>query len=576
MQPNNFMRTPFQDREMTGSPDLHTSRRTGPTRTWVPRYVDNLPPCNAQCPAGENIQAWLAFAQAGKLENAWQVIMRDNPMPAVHGRVCYHTCENVCNRKFTDKAISIHAVERLIGDTALEKGWMPKMDAKASGKKVLIVGAGPAGLSAAYHLCLLGHEVEIREAGPLAGGMLHFGIPKYRLPRNILDAEIARIEKMGVKITLNHKVEDLAKEKAEGGFDAAFVAVGAHVGRRTDIPAKDAGPVLDAVKLLHDVELGEKPMIGRKVAIYGGGNTAMDAARTAKRLGAEETLIIYRRNRDKAPAHDSEIQDALEEGIKIHWLRTISEIDGTSFKVEKMKLDESGWPQPTGEFETLEADSLVLALGQDSETKLLSTCAGITFKRDTVEVNDQMMTGSEGIFAGGDMVPSDRAVTVAVGHGKKAARCIDAWLNGTRFEPAAKHALASHENLHSWYYTQPKPSEETMLPAESRTASFDEVVSGLNQEEAVHEAKRCLSCGNCYECDGCLGACPEDAIIKLGTGNRYQFDYEKCVGCGACFEQCPCGAIELLPNASAEVMDGKAKPNPDEPKLAAAQQTSNA
>lgn len=544
------MTNPLSEKEMTGQPDLHKARRTGPVRTWLPRYVDSLPPCNSACPAGENIQAWLAFAQAGNLEAAWQVIMRDNPMPAVHGRVCYHTCENACNRMHMDTPISIHAVERLIGDTALEKGWMPKTENKASGKKVLIVGAGPAGLSAAYHLRRLGHEVEIREAGPMAGGMLHFGIPQYRLPRNILDGEIARIEKMGVKFVFNHKVEDLAKEKAEGGFDAAFVAVGAHIGRRTDIPAKDASPILDAVKLLHDVELGEKPMIGRKVAIYGGGNTAMDAARTALRLGAEETIIIYRRNRDKAPAHDSEIQDAIDEGIKFHWLSTINAVEGKSVKIEKMKLDESGWPQPTGEYEELEADSLVMALGQDSESKLLSTCDGVEFKKDTVAVNDQMMTGSEGIFAGGDMVPYERAVTVAVGHGKKAARCIDAWLRGTRYEPAAKHPIVGSDKLHSWYYTQANPSKESQLSGEERKQDFREVVCGLSTEEAVHEAKRCLSCGNCYECDGCLGACPEDAIIKLGPGNRYRFDYEKCIGCGACYEQCPCGAIELIEECS--------------------------
>lgn len=544
------MTNPLSEKEMTGQPDLHKARRTGPVRTWLPRYVDSLPPCNSACPAGENIQAWLAFAQAGNLEAAWQVIMRDNPMPAVHGRVCYHTCENACNRMHMDTPISIHAVERLIGDTALEKGWMPKTESKASGKKVLIVGAGPAGLSAAYHLRRLGHEVEIREAGPMAGGMLHFGIPQYRLPRNILDGEIARIEKMGVKFVFNHKVEDLAKEKAEGGFDAAFVAVGAHIGRRTDIPAKDASPILDAVKLLHDVELGEKPMIGRKVAIYGGGNTAMDAARTALRLGAEETIIIYRRNRDKAPAHDSEIQDAIDEGIKFHWLSTINAVEGKSVKIEKMKLDESGWPQPTGEYEELEADSLVMALGQDSESKLLSTCDGVEFKKDTVAVNDQMMTGSEGIFAGGDMVPYERAVTVAVGHGKKAARCIDAWLRGTRYEPAAKHPIVGSDKLHSWYYTQANPSKESQLSGEERKQDFREVVCGLSEEDAVHEAKRCLSCGNCYECDGCLGACPEDAIIKLGPGNRYRFDYEKCIGCGACYEQCPCGAIELIEECS--------------------------
>jgi NADPH-dependent glutamate synthase beta subunit-like oxidoreductase len=477
--------------------------------------------------------------------------MRDNAMPAVHGRVCYHTCETACNRKHLDSAISIHAVERLIGDTALEKGWMPKVDAKASGKKVLIVGAGPAGLSAAYHLCRLGHEVEIREAGPMAGGMLHFGIPHYRLPREVLDAEIARIVKMGVKITLNHKVEDLAKEKAEGKFDAAFVAVGAHIGRRTDIPAKDAAPLMDAVKLLRDVELGNTPQLGRKVAVYGGGNTAMDAARTSVRLGAEETLIIYRRDRENAPAHDAEIQDALEEGVKIHWLRTIAGVEGSKIRVEKMKLDEKSMPQPTGEFETLEADTLVMALGQDSETKLLKTLPGVEFKKDVVVVNKQMMTGSAGVFAGGDTVPGDRAVTIATGHGKKAARCIDAWLKGETYEVAPKHNPAGHEKLHTWYYTEACAQQETHVEGAVRKADFREVAGGLSAAEALAEAKRCLSCGNCYECDGCLGACREGAVIKLGAGNRYKFDYNKCVGCGNCYDQCPCGAIEFVPAATA-------------------------
>ena len=540
------MKTAFQNKELTGTPDLQHARRTGPTRTYVPRYVDQLPPCNATCPAGENIQAWLAFAQAGKLEDAWQVIMRDNPLPAVHGRVCYHTCENACNRQHTDTSISIHAVERLIGDTALEKGWIPKVEAKASGKKVLVVGAGPAGLSAAYHLLLLGHEVEIREAGPKAGGMLRYGIPEYRLPRSILDAEIARIEKMGAKFVYNCKIDDLAKEKSEGKFDAAFVAVGATAGRHTDIPAKNAAPLVDAVELLRSVELGDKAKLGKRVAVYGGGNTAMDAARSAVRLGAEEVIIIYRRNREMAPAHDAEIQDALEEGIKIHWLSTIVEIDGANIKVEKMKLDDKNWPVGTGEFETLEADSLVLALGQDSESKFLKACKGVEFKKDTVVINDQMMTGCEGIFAGGDMVPFDRAVTVAVGHGKKAARCINAWFNGEKYQPLSKHSVATNSKLHAWYSTDAKAGEEPKLEGNERAEDFREVVAGLSTEEAIAEAKRCLSCGNCYECDGCLGACREGAVIKLGAGKRYKFDYDKCVGCGACYEQCPCGAIELV------------------------------
>ncbi|MBT5072898.1 MAG: FAD-dependent oxidoreductase, partial [Kordiimonadaceae bacterium] len=388
---------------MTPVADLtRDDQGTGPIRTRIPVYVDLLPPCNNACPAGEDIQQWLALSQDGEYEAAWQCLIADNPMPAIHGRVCYHPCEDSCNRDFIDSAVSIHAVERFLGDMALEKGWKPKIIGEPSGKKILIVGAGPSGLSAAYHLTRLGHKVDIQEAGPIAGGMLHFGIPAYRLPRAELNAEIKRITDMGVKITLNKKVEDVVKEKADGKYDAVFVAVGAHISNKVDIPQRDAGKVLDAVSYLRDVETGNAPKIGRRVAIYGGGNTAMDVSRTAKRMGAEEVLIIYRRDRENMPAHDFEATEALEEGVKINWLRTIKEIDSTNFKVEVMEIDENGKPQATGKFETLEADNLILALGQKTETAFLKNIDGIEFLWDgTVEVGPNMMTGCEGIFAGG-------------------------------------------------------------------------------------------------------------------------------------------------------------------------------
>ena len=202
-------------------------------------YVDRLPPCNNACPAGENVQAWLAEAQAGRYRKAWEIIVADNPLPAVHGRVCYHPCEDSCNRKDVDEAVSIHAVERFLGDQALANGWTIEPRFPRSGKRVLVVGAGPSGLSTAWHLALLGHTVVIHEAGPMAGGMMHFGIPKYRLPREVLDTEIKRIEQLGVEIVLNHNVEDLILEKAAGRFDAVFLAVGAHLSRRQEIPARD-------------------------------------------------------------------------------------------------------------------------------------------------------------------------------------------------------------------------------------------------------------------------------------------------------------------------------------------------
>ncbi|NNF52452.1 MAG: NAD(P)-binding protein [Gammaproteobacteria bacterium] len=535
---------------------------TGARRTRYPVYVDYLPPCNSACPAGEDIQGWLAEVSAKNFERAWQILVADNPMPAVLGRVCYHPCENSCNRTHIDSTVSIHAVERFLGDLAREHGWIPAVQRPDSGKRVLVIGAGPSGLSAAFHLRRLGHQVEIREAGPLAGGMMHFGIPAYRLPRDVLAEEIARIEAMGIEITLNHKVQNVLREKDEGQFDAVFVAIGAHLAKKVDIPARDAGQMLDALSFLKEADAGGQPLLGRRVAVYGGGNTAMDAARTARRLGAAEALIIYRRDMANMPAHRFEAEEALAEGIKINWLRTISEIDASNIKVEIMRI-ENGRPIGTGEFETLQADSLILALGQNSDSEFLRPVPGIEFERDgTVIVGPDMMTGATGIFAGGDMVPSERTVTVAVGHGKKAARHIDGYLRGNPYVPANKNPTIGHERLHMWYQTSAPARQQAHLPAAKAADSFNEIVGGLETDEAVFEAQRCLSCGNCFECDGCLAACPEDAVIKLGPGKRYRFDYEACTGCAVCYEQCPCHAIEMVPEGGAPANPDLAKDRP--------------
>jgi NADPH-dependent glutamate synthase beta subunit-like oxidoreductase len=305
------------------------------------------------------------------------------------------------------------------------------------------------------------------------------------------------------------------------------------------------------VSFLSQANDGSPPKLGRRVAIYGGGNTAMDAARMAKRLGATEAMIIYRRDRSSMPAHDFEADEAIEEGIKINWLRTIKEIDRSTFKVEVMELDENGRPQPTGKFEELQADSLILAVGQDTDTAFLESIPGIEFQSDhTVVVDANMMTGHAGIFAGGDMVPSDRSVTIAVGHGKQAARHIDAWLRDTTYERTPSGALIGHEKLHLWYRTNAPKVEQDRLPVNEREGSFDEIMKNLTEADAQFEARRCLSCGNCFECDGCYGACPEDAVIKLGPGNRYRFDFDRCTGCAVCFEQCPCHAIEMIDEPS--------------------------
>jgi len=529
---------------ITLRPGTSVANLTGSWRTSRPVYLDRLPPCNNACPAGENIQGWLFHAESGDYEQAWRVLVEDNPLPAVMGRVCYHPCESACNRGLLDSSVGINSVERFLGDEAIKRGWKFAAPATSSGKKVLVVGAGPSGLSAAYHLARMGHKVEIQEAGPLAGGMMRFGIPKYRLPREVLDAEVQRILDMGVTLKLNTKVAHIEQSMKDGGFDAAFLAVGAHIGKRAMIPAGDAAHIVDAVSVLRSMEGEDKPMLGRKVVVYGGGNTAVDVARTVKRMGAEP-IIVYRRTRDKAPAHDFEIEEALQEGVMIKWLSTIKQAGDSSITIEKMALDDKGFPQPTGEFETLEADSVVLALGQDVDLSLLDGVPGLEIKDGTVQVSPNMMTGHAGIFAGGDMVPSERTVTVAVGHGKKAARNIDAWLRGTTYEPAPKHELAEFKNINTWYYSDAHKTVRPLLDLARRTSSFEEVQGGLDETNALFEARRCLSCGNCFECDNCYGVCPDNAVIKLGPGKRFEFKYDYCKGCGLCVEECPCGSIKM-------------------------------
>jgi NADPH-dependent glutamate synthase beta subunit-like oxidoreductase len=549
MDPLQGGRTGRAPRDLTPLPDLlHGRGRAGPVRDRRPEYVDLLPPCNAGCPAGENIQSWLAHVTAGRHEQAWRALVADNPLPAVHGRVCYHPCESACNRLQLDSAVSIHSVERFLGDLALERGWEFDGPAQRSGRRVLVVGSGPSGLSAAYHLARLGHDVEVRDVGAEPGGMMRYGIPAYRLPRDVLDAEIARIAAMGVRFTVDHRVEDLAAERVDGGFDAAFVAVGAHLAKRVDIPAGDASRIIDAVSFLRSVSSGERPVVGRRVAVYGGGNTAMDAARVARRLGAQDAVVVYRRTREQMPAHEDEAVDAEREGVRLNWLRTIKAFEGPLLQVEVMELDETGFPQPTGRFETLSADTVILALGQEAESAFMSALPGVEFERDgSVRVSPTMMTGCPGVFAGGDMVPSERTVTVGVGHGKKAAQHIDAWLRSTVVERTPKHPEVGLDDLHLWYFGDAERRAQPELSAAQRLADFREVVGGLDERGATFEAGRCLSCGNCFECDGCLGACPEDAVIKLGVGHRYRFDYDRCTGCAVCYEQCPVHAIEMTP-----------------------------
>lgn len=542
---------------ITLDPGSSLANKTGSWRSERPVYVDLMPPCNHACPAGENIQQWLYYAEDGSYEAAWRQIMQDNPLPAIMGRVCYRPCETACNRAQLDSAVGINSVERFLGDEAIGQGWSVPVAAPDTGRHVLVVGAGPSGLAAAYHLRLLGHQVTLRDTATSAGGMMRYGIPAYRLPRDVLDAEVGRILAMGVTWEGGQTVTDIEAAMAAGQFDAAFLAVGAQHGRHAEIPAGDSARMLDAVTMLHSMETSERPQLGRRVAVYGGGDTAMDAARTARRLGATDAVVVYRRTADRMPAHEVEVEEATAEGVRMMWLSTIARADQGTLTLEKMRLDESGFPQPTGEYTQLPADCVVLALGQEAELSLLDGVPGIVISDGVVQVGPDLQTGRPGIFAGGDMVPAQRTVTVAIGHGKRAARSIDAWLrhhgDGNAPDPgqsAARRAeprLAGFDRLNTWYYSDAPATVRPQLDAARRITTFDEVTGGLDEQTAQFEARRCLSCGNCFECDNCYGVCPDNAVVKLGPGRRYEIDLDYCKGCGLCAAECPCGAIDMVP-----------------------------
>ena len=521
-------------------------------RRWQrPVYADYLPPCNNTCPAGENIQAWLSLAQEGRYEAAWQKYMEENPLPGTHGRACYHPCESVCNRKYLDESVSIHSLDRFLGDLAGREGWKISVGAP-TGKRILVVGAGPGGLSCAYQLRRMGHDVEIRDASPAPGGMMRYGIPAYRLPRDGLTQEIGRILAMGAKVTCNHRVNDVLAEKETGKFDAVFLAIGAQVANHLDIPSMDGGKMLDALTLLEQVEMGHAPKLGRVVGIIGGGDTAVDAARVARRLGAEEAVMIYRSDRQHMRAHPSEAMEAFAEQVKIRWMSTVKQFGNEEITVEEMQMlpDGSG-SIGTGKYERLKTDSLILAVGEHADVEFLKKLPGIRIGHgDVVAVDNRMEIGHPGVFAGGDMIGGARTMTVAVGHGKKAARNIDAWLRGEVFDKPPKHAIVEFETLNLPVFLDAERRQQGEIPAEKRKG-FEEVVAGLSESEARYEAGRCLSCGNCFECDNCFASCPEQAIIKLGKGHFYRYDYDLCTGCAVCYEQCPCHAIEMLPEPAA-------------------------
>jgi NADPH-dependent glutamate synthase beta subunit-like oxidoreductase len=299
--------------------------------------------------------------------------------------------------------------------------------------------------------------------------------------------------------------------------------------------------------VLHGLEAGEQPLLGRRVAVYGGGNTAIDAARTARRLGAADALVVYRRTRDRMPAHASEVLEAEEEGVRFRWLSTIGDVGEGAVTVEQMELDETGFPRPTGRTEVLAADSVVLALGQDSDLSLLAGLDHVDLRSGVVHTSPALMTGQPGVFAAGDVTPGERSVTVAIGHGRTAAQHLDDWLAGLAPAPEPPAELAAFDMLNTWYYEDAPRAHRPRLELVRRQTTFEEVVEGLDADNALYEARRCMSCGTCFSCDNCVAVCPDNAVVSLGMPGSYEIDLDYCKGCGICVAECPCGAIEMVP-----------------------------
>ena len=387
----------------------------------------------------------------------------------------------------------------------------------------------------------------VRDAGAKAGGMMRFGIPRYRLPREILDAEIARIEALGVRIELETHVSDALGAMRDGGFDAVFVAVGAQIGKRAYVPAGEAAHIVDAVTLLRSMEGEERPALGRRVAVYGGGNTAMDAARTARRLGAEEAIVVYRRTRDRMPAHDFEVEEAEDEGIQMKWLSTVKHADGGKLVLERMELDEAGFPQPTGELEELEADSLVLALGQESDVSLARRRPWRRDRRPRrrgrCRLHDRPSRGLRR-----RRHRPRRANRDGRRRTRQDGRTLDRRLAPREQTLRPRGAQpATFEQLNTWYYADAPQAVQPLLELARRRSTFDEVVGGLDEATALLEARRCMSCGNCFAATTASQSAPTTRCSRSTTRSaRYAIDYDYCKGCGICAAECPCGAIEMV------------------------------
>ena len=535
---------------------LYSTRElsTGTWRTFRPVYVTRPSPCNLDCPAGTDVRGFLTKAAEGDAAGAWRIILEHNPLPGICGRVCYHPCEGNCNRGGFDERVSVHAVERAIADEAARLEAVDAIRATvapARGRSAAIIGAGPAGLSCAYHLARRGYQVTVFDDKPEPGGMLRYGIPSYRLPRNVLDSEINLLARLGVTFTANARLGASLPWTALDGFDAVFLAVGTHQSRPAAVPGEDLSGVKPALDFLRRVNGGERVVVAPTVVVIGGGNTAMDAARVARRHGASVT-IAYRRTREDMPAHPDEIAQAEAEGVEFIFNVTPVAFHG-KYGVARIELqrtrpgapDASGRRRPEpipGDVFSLATSEVLMALGEELEREAFEGVVDLVKGR--LQADRWGRTGRKQLFAGGDAATGAGTVVEAIGSGRRAAEAIDAWMGGRELPETSRAEAVQATDLNVFYFAVAHRAQPPLLDVKRRT-DFDEVVGGLGWRGAMLEARRCLSCGFCTSCSNCVLFCPDNAVSRTAAG--YSIDLAHCKGCGLCVAECPRGAMELVP-----------------------------
>jgi 2-oxoacid:acceptor oxidoreductase gamma subunit (pyruvate/2-ketoisovalerate family) len=530
--------------------DLPTPLRTGSWRTQAPLYRSHLAPCNAGCPAGNDVVGFVQELKNNGVEAAARVLLRTQPLPSVCGRVCPAPCMAECNRGAYDGAVDIRGLERWIGDHVDGAPARPAL--AAAPRRVAVVGSGPAGLGAAWALALAGHDVTIHEGEARLGGVLRTGIPSYRLPDDALDRDLDRIISLGVKIRTEAFLDRAGVERLAAGNDAVILAAGLPRLTGLDAPGADLPGAVQGIRFLDAAKRDGAARLSGHVVVVGGGNTAIDCARTALRCGAAEVTIVYRRGRKEMPAIAPEIDEALAEGVKLLVHRQPVRVLGAGrveaieiAEVEMGENDASGRRRPvvTGRTSTMPCDRVLLALGQAADLSLLP--AGTTV-RDGRAVSS---LGPTRVWLAGDMATGDGTVTHAIGNGRRTAARVLAALGGESDPvaptPPAEDLVTPAHVRFSHFEVEP-PNQEFHLPAGSRVAGFDEVSLGLPGPEEAH---RCFSCGICTHCDTCLLYCPEGVIRRQGEG--YRIDEAYCKGCGMCVAECPRDAMEMVPEASA-------------------------